>query len=191
MDEPTATTTTTTTDKIFIVQSPRRMPHRRSKITAPPPPNTKRVCTDTTRWHNNVSAPLLESSTAQLAMLQGTDPSAQGSMLRSQIMAKLAGYRAQDIEKGLYDEAAFVDYVSVREKLVECGMRCYYCGEAVYVLYETVRAKRQWSIDRVDNSRGHNRDNFVIACLECNLHRRCRKFEEFYFTENLIITKEP
>ena len=31
----------------------------------------------------------------------------------------------------------------------------------------------QWSLDRIDNDYGHNHDNVVISCLECNLKRRC------------------
>jgi len=57
------------------------------------------------------------------------------------------------------------------------------------VLYEIVREMTQWSIDRINNSEGHNQDNFVVACLNCNIKRRNTNSNKFLFTKNLNLVK--
>jgi len=52
-----------------------------------------------------------------------------------------------------------------------------------------VREPLQWSLDRLDNDNSHTKDNTVIACLDCNLKRRRRDADKFYFTKNLTIKK--
>jgi hypothetical protein len=44
-------------------------------------------------------------------------------------------------------------------------------------------------VERIDNSIGHNRTNIVIACLDCNLHRRTMYYERYVFTKQLNIVK--
>jgi hypothetical protein len=51
-----------------------------------------------------------------------------------------------------------------------------------------VRENKQWTLDRIDNNLGHNEDNVVIACLECNLKRRRTNQSKFLFTKQLKIT---
>jgi hypothetical protein len=41
---------------------------------------------------------------------------------------------------------------------------------------------KQWSVDRNDNDVGHDKGNFHLACLDCNLKRRRRTDEKFLFT---------
>ena len=52
-----------------------------------------------------------------------------------------------------------------------------------------MRDKHQWTLDRIDNSIGHNKENVVISCLECNLKRRTTEIDRFTFTKQLKITK--
>jgi hypothetical protein len=52
------------------------------------------------------------------------------------------------------------------------------------------REMKQWSVDRIDNDKGHNIDNFHLACLDCNLKRRRRTDEKFLFTKQLNIVKQ-
>jgi hypothetical protein len=47
------------------------------------------------------------------------------------------------------------------------------------ILYDMSRESRQWTVDRIDNDKGHNMDNYHLACLECNLKRRRTNDEKF------------
>jgi hypothetical protein len=58
------------------------------------------------------------------------------------------------------------------------------------VLYDISRENKQWSVDRIDNNKGHIFDNFHLACLECNLKRRCKTDDKFLFTKQLNIIKK-
>ena len=60
----------------------------------------------------------------------------------------------------------------------------------MYLIYENVRQMNQWTLDRIDNNFGHNKNNLVISCLECNLKRRNIDKDKFLFTKRLNIKKE-
>ena len=49
------------------------------------------------------------------------------------------------------------------------------CNSSVHIFYDNVREKQQWTLERIDsNSIGHFKNNeLFLACLECNLKRRC------------------
>lgn len=112
------------------------------------------------------------------------------SKLSSHIKQKINNYRQQDIIKKKLDNSEFVSYEETIELLKQSKLKCCYCSDKVYILYEYVREKKQWSLDRVNNDIGHNSKNLVIACLECNLKRRRTNKEAFMFTKNMIIIKE-
>ena len=102
---------------------------------------------------------------------------------------KLKSYKQQDIIKKIYDETLFIDIHTILQRLIDCKLSCYYCKCELYVLYENVRELYQWTIDRVDNSLGHNKDNFVIGCLNCNIKRRKTHADKFLFTKQLNLIK--
>ena len=56
-------------------------------------------------------------------------------------------------------------------------------------MYENVRESKQWTLDRIDNNIGHNKDNVVICCLECNLKRGTIDDKKFKFTKQMRIIK--
>ena len=58
------------------------------------------------------------------------------------------------------------------------------------LLYENNREQKQWTLDRLDNSCGHTKDNVVISCLKCNLERRCLNDEKFLFTKQMRLIKK-
>ena len=106
-----------------------------------------------------------------------------------QINKKIAGYRAQDIGKGLFLKDKIIDLSGVLQRLMSCNLECFYCHKHTMLLYENVREPLQWTLERIDNKYGHNSDNVEIACLNCNLRRRTMYFERFLFTKNLTIVK--
>ena len=57
------------------------------------------------------------------------------------------------------------------------------------ILYEVSRELKQWTLDRIDNDKGHNNDNYHLACLDCNLKRRRQTDVKFLFTKQLKIVK--
>jgi len=77
----------------------------------------------------------------------------------------------------------------VINKLYECKLNCYYCKEKIFLLYDIVREMKQWTLDRNNNDIGHNTNNVVISCLDCNLKRRRINMNSFLFTKQLNIIK--
>jgi hypothetical protein len=112
------------------------------------------------------------------------------SLAKRQIMHKIYGYKSQDIEKDKYDPTKFVDYDFVCGLLLEKDFKCYYCSESVYIFYNFVRENKQWTLERIDNSVGHNKDNVQVACLLCNLRRRTMHHERYLKTKQMIHVKK-
>jgi len=110
--------------------------------------------------------------------------------IHRQINYKIHSYRSQDIKKSLYDESQFVDYTYISELLREKQLLCFYCRKSVSLMYDTVRDGKQWTLDRIDNSIGHNRGNVEIACLTCNLRRRTMYHERYVFTKQMSVIKQ-
>ena len=111
-------------------------------------------------------------------------------VIESQIKIKIQGYHQQDIKKNLYDSEKFITLPKVIELLHSCKNTCYYCLKPVLILYEFVRDNKQWSVERRNNSYGHNHDNVEIACLHCNVCRKTMNEERFLFTKQLNIIKQ-
>jgi hypothetical protein len=107
----------------------------------------------------------------------------------SQIERKIYGYKKQDMEKNIYNEEKFVNLTEIIDKIYDCSLLCYYCHCEMAILYTIVREGCQWTIDRINNDLGHNTDNYVLACLDCNLKRRCRSSDKFLFTKQLNLVK--
>jgi hypothetical protein len=112
------------------------------------------------------------------------------TVMISQLERKIYSYKQQDIEKEIYDENAFIDIKTLIKNLLDCKLKCYYCKCDVFILYEMSRESKQWTIDRIDNSLGHNKDNYVISCLKCNLKRRCKNADKFMFSQQLKLVKK-
>jgi hypothetical protein len=105
--------------------------------------------------------------------------------LRAEIERKIQGYKQQDVIKKHFDNELFLDLYTVLEKIVSQQMKCFYCDKETLVLYDNVRELCQWTVDRIDNKKGHNKDNFVIACLQCNLNRRQRSYDKYLFSQQI------
>ena len=127
----------------------------------------------------------------QLALLELDNTSShEKKILLHEIEQKLKGYKYQDCDKNIYNEEFFISLDSVLKLLTECKLVCDYCKQDVFILYEIVRETKQWTLDRIDNSMGHNEGNVVISCLSCNLQRRCQNKDKFSFTKQLKIHRD-
>jgi hypothetical protein len=102
----------------------------------------------------------------------------------SEFKKKISGYKQQDKKKGIYEQQMFIDLVDVIDKLRECELQCHYCSQKMLVLYDMSRESRQWTVDRIDNDKGHNMGNYHLACLECNLKRRRTNHEKFLMSKS-------
>jgi hypothetical protein len=111
-------------------------------------------------------------------------------ILINQIEKKITSYKQQDIDKKILNNEKKINLTCIIDKLNETEIKCYYCKCEMLILYENVRYSKQWTVDRINNDIGHNIDNFVLACLDCNLKRRCKSSAKFLFTKQLNIIKK-
>ena len=112
------------------------------------------------------------------------------SFVKKELERKIKSYRTQDIKKDKLDEEKLIKLDECIDKLVLSKMKCYYCREDMLLVYENVREPKQWTLDRIDNSIGHNTENVVISCLNCNLKRRTMNDEKFKFSKQMKIIKK-
>ena len=108
---------------------------------------------------------------------------------KKEVERKIKSYKNQDIRKKMFDVQNFILYSDCLEKLVISKLKCYYCRCECLLLYETVLESKQWTLDRIDNKKGHNKDNVVICCLECNLKKGTINDKKFKFTKQMRIIK--
>lgn len=111
-------------------------------------------------------------------------------LLASHIGAKLCGYKHQDIAKSRYNTDKFVRPAHICALVRASNGLCFYCSRAVLFVYDQVRDPGQWTLERVDNTRGHNADNVVLACLSCNLRRGTMHSKRFLDTQKIKFSKE-
>jgi len=147
----------------------------------------KRIITSSKKWKFTETDLSLDNQAAMIQSLETSDP-ASFSLFLQQISQKIYNYKMQDIEKGVFSPDRFVHTEFVIDKLKKTPV-CFYCQGAVFFFYEYVREPKQWTLERIDNSRGHNCDNVEIACLTCNLRRRTMHYERFLFTKQVKFTK--
>ena len=95
----------------------------------------------------------------------------QNILAKREISKKINGYKSQDIQKELLDLNRLISLDQAIEKLMVSKLKCFYCKENCELLYKNTLAKKQWTLDRVNNDYGHNHDNVVICCLECNIKK--------------------
>ena len=112
------------------------------------------------------------------------------SQAKKTIQKKINSYQAQDKKKKKFHPESFITFSQLVEKMVASKMHCYYCRYKVKLFYDYVREPLQWTLDRLDNSKGHGDRNTVIACLKCNLERRTRNDKKFLFSKQMKIIKK-
>jgi hypothetical protein len=105
--------------------------------------------------------------------------------ITNQIKAKISSYKTQDIKKNIHENNNLINFDNILDKLVNCNLKCHYCNSNLYLIFQSVRYKKQWTLDRINNLDEHSNDNTVISCLECNLQRRRTNSEKFLFTKQI------
>ena len=162
------------------------------QVNIEPKERKNRKITNTEKWQENEKELTIENKKGWIEELQKKEIKNEKmcELIKKEIIKKISGYRTQDVLKKLLEEDKLVDRENVIDLLEESELKCYYCKEVVEILYEKVREPKQWTLDRIDNCYGHNKENVVIACLDCNVHRKTMYHERFAFTKQLNIVKK-
>ena len=90
--------------------------------------------------------------------------------LRKAIVKKHVGYKFQDQAKGLQGFNLKVDHILELKEAQ--SNRCAACNIELLWAYQP-KDIQQFSVDRLDNLKGHTRDIVRLTCLECNRKRGC------------------
>ena len=104
-----------------------------------------------------------------------------------EIKSKINGYKNQDVKKNLYDNKSFINFDETVEKITLSKLRCHYCKKTIKLIFKDKRDPLQWTLDRIDNSKGHSNDNVVIADLQCNLQRRRQDDKKFLYSKQVKV----
>ena len=107
-----------------------------------------------------------------------------------EISNKQKGYQKQDVEKKILNKDKLINYDQIIELLVVKKLKCYYCDGNCSLLYKKVLERKQWTLDRINNDLGHNYDNIVLCCLDCNIKRGNMNSERFKSGKTIKIVKK-
>ena len=111
-------------------------------------------------------------------------------LIIKELKNKINGYKNQDKKRNILNEEKLIKLDELVEKLLISKLKCYYCKSKCLLMYNNVREKKQWTLDRLDNDIGHYNDNVVISCLECNLKKRRMNDDDFKFIKQMKIIKK-
>ena len=132
---------------------------------------------------------LPEKQNTMLYQLYLDNPFKEKQPLIKELTKKLQGYKQQDSKHNIYSKHHFISINTTIQRLVECKLLCFYCKTKLMLFYKECKQQNQWTLDRIDNSMGHNSNNIVISCLECNLKRRNTDLNKFLYSKQLSIKK--
>lgn len=111
-------------------------------------------------------------------------------VFKREIKKKIMGYRNQDFKKKLIDLNMLISLEQTIDLLMRSKLKCFYCNDLCELVYKTIFSKKQWTLDRINNNNGHNYDNVVISCLECNVKRGNMDSERFKRGKNIKIVRK-
>lgn len=134
---------------------------------------------ETEKWE------LVETAEIEGAFLEDKLSEDQRKIVMQLLSVKQQGYKSQDKKKELYCGSEFVSVENICDLLKASNLTCFYCELPVKLIYKYARDPKQWSLERVDNDYGHNRNNVVIACLDCNVRRRTIYQERYKKTKEM------
>ena len=90
-----------------------------------------------------------------------------GNQMLRNIGRKLQSYTSSDKCKGLQCNLEIKDILTLKDSQKN---HCAACNIEMLWCYDP-NDTRQFSVDRIDNTMGHVRDNIRLTCLECNRNR--------------------
>ena len=99
------------------------------------------------------------------------------TLSNNEILKRIDGYRKQDTESKR-ETLNNVTIKDVRYLLKRDRNCCFYCWQPL--------KSWTWSLDRVDCSKSHVKDNCVAACMKCNKSRSDQPFKKFYRRKALL-----
>ncbi len=102
-------------------------------------------------------------------------PDRKSEIYNKNISQKIEEYKLQDIKAKRSVDNNYIEILDVRNLLIKEKYSCHYCWNAVSYTYPYV-----WTLDRIDCSKSHTKDNCVIACLTCNKSRSDQLYKMFY-----------
>tara|TARA_A100001015_G_scaffold312774_1_gene418611 strand:- start:3377 stop:3892 length:516 start_codon:yes stop_codon:yes gene_type:complete len=111
-------------------------------------------------------------------------------LIKKEIINKQKGYKKQDVEKKILNIEKIINYEQIIELLFVNKLKCYYCDENCSLLYKKVLERKQWTLDRLNNDIGHDFDNIVLSCLDCNIKRGNMNSERFKSGKKIKIVKK-
>jgi len=152
----------------------------------------KKLVSQTEQWINTAktySTPELQLLLLADLMSSNKPESESANILWMHLKTKHFGYKSQDTIKKIYEPDKFVQISDIIRLLIESNLSCFYCKKWTTLFYDKVRDSRQWSLERISNTEGHNCNNVVIACLECNMRRRTMYHERYIATKQLKVNK--
>ena len=89
--------------------------------------------------------------------------------IRPRIQKKLIGYMEQDKKKDREFDLSVDNVLELKEAQKD---KCALCHQEMDWLYTEKNDLDQWTVDRIDNQKGHMKGNVRLACLECNRNHR-------------------
>ena len=102
------------------------------------------------------------------------------TMKKDYILKKLQGYKKQDADRGFAWEDE--DYCSANDILKKSDAqnhKCYICGNVMRIVNKNFYHAQNWTLDRLDNSLPHLRENTVLSCECCNVSNTDVRHEGF------------
>jgi hypothetical protein len=82
------------------------------------------------------------------------------------ILGKIANYKAIDQKR--FHREGNIDIKHVLKLLTQQDHKCFLCHVDLLVMFYKPHCSYQFSIDRIDNSKPHDKDNVRITCYDCN-----------------------
>ena len=84
-------------------------------------------------------------------------------------------YSHQSYDKKFFNQIGDIDIESILNILNEQDYKCYLCNDDLITMFYKPYCCYQFSIDRIDNIKPHNKNNIRISCYYCN----CKHHNEF------------